>query len=53
MRDVLIAGYVELVFEGFGLVLREVGVDDLRNGQFADPFHKACSGYIVRRFVGH
>ena len=31
VRDVLVEGQVKLVFESFGLVLREIGVDDLRN----------------------
>ena len=53
VRDVLVEGQVKLVFESFRLVLREVGVDDLRSRHFAESFHNACSGQIVRRFVGH
>ena len=49
----LVEGKVELIFEGFGLFLGEIGVNDLRNRHFANTFHEAGSCHIVRRFVGH
>ena len=40
VRDVLVEARVKLVLAGLSLILGEIGVNDLRNGHFANPFHE-------------